>query len=530
MARMARGRSLVGALLVVPALAMLVGSVALPALDTMVTSFDESSRWIGEREPAYGFGNYEAIFRLGFGGSLLNGLRLAAVPLVLVVVVAPVLAIAAQAGGTVVRRLVRVALVLPLAAYAPVAVGIAGRWDTGRSADAPGELALYWWSTLGLFTAVGVLGYLAVLRRRDSTRSPIPALLLVAGVGAVAVLAVAFQEFTYTYVAEPGPGGPRKAYPMQLIYRFAYLFARPGLAAAGSTLLLVVFVLLGLLVTVALLVSRARLAVPPSGPAGPTPKGLRIGGTVVAGVVGVTVLALTVIGLWPWLGDLFGTRSDAFGEVPSGVGVSTWVPSLLSTLVAMAVTVLAAFGIGWLRPLGRHSEWLLLPFGLFLFVGLGPVSVSHFERARRWELLDSFLGLVPPTFVVVPALFVLTLLFAGQAARGEAVLARGRPVRSATLLLPVLPMVGVAFLATWLFRAQDLLWPQLATPDPQHRSGPVYLVELATRVVYAGRIDDGFPVGLALPAVAFVALLLIVATVQVLYLDRVALRTGPDTD
>ncbi|GIJ54673.1 hypothetical protein [Virgisporangium aurantiacum] len=527
---MSRGRSLVGALLVVPALAMLVGSVVLPAFDTVVTSFDENSRWIGDPEPVYGFGNYGDIFRLGFGGSLLNGLRLAAVPLLLVVVVAPVLAVAAQAGGTVVRRLVRVALVLPLAAYAPVAVAIAGQWDAGRPADARGELALYWWSTLGLFTALAVLGYLAVLRRRDPTRSPVPALLLVAGVGAAAVLAVAFQEFTYTYVGAPGPGGPRKAYPMQVIYRFAFLYARPGVSAAGSTVLLVLFVLLGLLVTVALVVSRARLAVPPSGPVGPTPKALRIGGAVVAGVVGVTVLVLTVVGLWPWLADLFGPRSDAYGQVPSGVGVSTWVPSLISTLVAMAVTVLAAYGIGWLRPLGRHSEWLLLPFGLFLFVGLGPVSVSHFERARRWEVLDSFLGLVPPTFVVVPVLFLLTLLFAGQAARGEAVLGRGRPVRSATLLLPVLPMVGVAFLATWLFRAQDLLWPMLAGPDPQHRTGPLYLVELTARAVYARRIDDGFPVGLALPAVVFVALLLIVATVQMLYLDRVALRTGPDTD
>jgi ABC-type sugar transport system permease subunit len=526
---MSRGRNLLGALLVLPALAMLIGSVALPAFDTVVASFDEAIRVIGDPEPVYGFGNYEAVFRAGLGGGLLNALKLAAVPLVLVLVVAPVLAIAAQAGGTVVRRLVRVALVLPFAAYAPTAIAVAARWDVRRAADLPSERALFWWSTLGLFTAVAVLGYLAVLRRRDPARSPVPGLLLVGGVGAAAVLAVSLQEFTYTFLGG-GPASRRDIYPMRLTYEQAFRLGRYGVAAAGSTVLIVILVLLGLLVTVALVVSRARLAVPPAGPARPAPKGLRIGGTAVAAVVGVTVLVLTVVGLWEWLGDLFDTRSPAYGEPPSSIGVATWVPSLISTLIAMAVTVLAAFGIGWLRPLGRHSEWLLLPFGLFLFVGLGPVSFDHFERMVRWELVDTFFGAVPPTWVVVPALFLLTLLFAGQAARGEAVLAAGRPVRSATLLLPVLPMVGVAFVATWLFRAQDLLWPLLVVQDPGRRTGSVYLLEVAARVTYSRRLNEALPVGVALPAVAFVVLFLVVAAVQVLYLDRVALRTGSDTD
>jgi hypothetical protein len=64
----------------------------------------------------------------------------------------------------------------------------------------------------------------------------------------------------------------------------------------------------------------------------------------------------------------------------------------------------------------------------------------------------------------------------------------------------------------------------------RHRSGPLYLVELATRAAYTRRIGDGLPVGPALPAAAFVVRVRIAATVQVLYLDRVALRTGPDTN
>lgn len=515
----AMGRRAVGAVLVVPALALLVWAYVVPAVGTVMTGLDENAGFVGGDDPSHGFGNYGAIVEAGLGGGLLNALRLAAVPLFLVVVVAPVLAVAAHAGGAVVRRLVRLALVLPLAAYAPAAVATAGRFS-GTS----GERALFWWSTVGLFTAVAVIGYLGALRA-----SSVPGVLLVAGVGAAAAVAVTLQDFTYTFVGAPGPRGGQDVYPMQVIYRSAFVVARPGVAAAGSSILLLILMLLGLLVTVALVVGRARLSVSSGSASAFVPARLRTGGAVVAGVVGVAVLALTVVGLAPWFGGLFADRPPGT-RVPPEVGVMTWAPALISAAVAIPVTALAAFGIGWLRPLGRHSEWLLLPFGLFLFVGAGPLSVSYFERARGAGRLDSFLALVPPTWVVVPALFVLTLLFRGQEARGGAVVAQGRLVRTARLLLPVLPMVGLAFLVTWVVRAQDLLWPLLVAQDPALRPGPVYTVDLAARAAYLDRSGGEVAVGLALPFAGFAVLVLVAAAAQLLYLDRVALRAGVATD
>ncbi|NED57537.1 sugar ABC transporter permease, partial [Micromonospora aurantiaca] len=69
---------------------------------------------------------------------------------------------------------------------------------------------------------------------------------------------------------------------------------------------------------------------------------------------------------------------------------------LLGAVVSVGAAFLGALGIGGLRPLGRRSEWLLLPFAPWLFVGIGPLSIAGFENVGTLDLINSFGALIPP--------------------------------------------------------------------------------------------------------------------------------------
>src|SRR5262249_6202438 len=151
---------------------------------------------------------------------------------------------------------------------------------------------------------------------------------------------------------------------------------------------------------------------------------------------------VTGLGLLPWLRWLYdGPPVPPADPVDAGeVFVNTWGPPILSTVVGVGLALVAAIGIGALRPLGRASEWLLLPFAPWLLVGSGPLIVHTADSLGRSGALNTWLGLVPRTWVVIPALFVLTLLLRGQRARWDRQRASGQPASLARIfILPVLP-------------------------------------------------------------------------------------------
>ncbi|MEE3921810.1 hypothetical protein V2I01_36660 [Micromonospora sp. BRA006-A] len=230
----------------------------------------------------------------------------------------------------------------------------------------------------------------------------------------------------------------------------------------------------------------------------------------------VVVLGVTVWASLPWLRNL----SSGTGRLPNGVETSTvfantWVPPLMSTLVAVTVAALAGFGIGALRPLGRYSELLLVPFAPWLFVGVGPLAVAGYERTEELGQLGLFLGLVPPVWLSVPALFAFTLLFRGRHARAGGT---GR-----TLLLPALPMLAVTALPTWLAHAQSPLWATLVSRGPDSLTAPVLVQTVAGNRFGAG---GELPLGLILPLPMLVLFVLLFAALMVGYLERLAIRVG----
>ncbi|NUR85021.1 MAG: sugar ABC transporter permease, partial [Nonomuraea sp.] len=233
-------------------------------------------------------------------------------------------------------------------------------------------------------------------------------------------------------------------------------------------------------------------------------------GGLVAGVAAlVVVVAVVVVCSLPALGALFsGGPATALRTQ-----FITWVPGLIGALVSVGIAYLAALGIGGLRPLGRGSEWLLLAFAPWLFVGTGPLSIAFWRDLYNLSLLDKFVGLIPPVLVSVPALLVLTLLCKGLAERAEGDFVNG-------VLLPSLPMAGIMAGAVTLVNVADLLWPLLAAQDEGLAVAPVLLVKRLTSFLPPGT-------GLSLtPLVLVLVVAAVAVAAQLLYLDRLRLTVG----
>ncbi|MEV5634180.1 sugar ABC transporter permease [Micromonospora tulbaghiae] len=529
----APSRVLIGLALAVPAVIAWVWSYVLPTLSTVARSFrGDGPRGSGE---SVGTANYEAAFVDGVAGQIGFALLLGLVPLAVALLFAPLLAVLADRAGRAARLVTRGVLALPLAAYAPVAVLLGLRADRIEAGTLTRDLQsprLFLTSTLtqvtfGLVVAVAATLYLSALRRRDPGHRPAPAMVAVGGLLALGVLATALQ--TYAAPAILTGGGPRgdSATPVFTTVQTAFRTMRLGVGSATSTLLLVLLGLLGLAAAALVLATRLRIEFdgwrdrPVAGTAESSP-GRR---PLITGLVAVALLVVAGVTVWaslPWLRN----SSSGTGRLPAAVDtstvlVNTWLPPLLSTLVAVTLAALAGFGIGALRPLGRFSELLLVPFAPWLFVGVGPLAVAGYERTRDAGQLGSFLGLVPPVWLSVPALFAFTLLFRGQHARWRAGGGAGR-----TLLLPALPMLAVTALPTWLAHAQAPLWATLVGRGPDSMTAPVLVQMLVDRRFGA---DGGLPLGLVLPLPLLVLFVLLFAVLTVGYLERLAIRVGRPT-
>jgi ABC-type sugar transport system permease subunit len=503
-----------GLLLPLPALVVLVTSYVEPTMWTIRTSFERFSgiRMVTGQDSAagsVGFDNYEKAFDDGLGGALAYALGLAAVPLLVVLLLAPALAWAAHRAGRAARWTTRGALVLPLALFSPFGIAMAA-WFAQRS-----QHWGYWLGSFGAFAAVAALAYLAALRTR---RSPWPGVLIVGGLAFLAVFAVALQEFTYAWVFQlpAGQGVTAEQQAFDITFR-TFNF---NVGAAISTVVLVPLMVLGLLATLLVILTGLRLQVTQAEAAGPRPESRTVA-LAVGGPLLVVFLVITAAGLWPWLSNLAGGSPQG----APGTFVNTWIPPLISTVVGVTLAAVAAFGISGLRPLGRHSEWLLAPFGLFLFVGSAPLAIRAYAAGSTAGRLDSFLALVPPSRLTIPALFLLALFFRGQALRRETVLQENRPAPWWSIVLPVLPMLGLVYLATWVVQAQDLVWP-LITSTGDYPTAQ-YVVAQARQ--YLDQHHAGYDQLLPIPII--ILLLLAGVAAQLLYLERVALHAGlPERD
>ncbi|WP_188188148.1 hypothetical protein [Nonomuraea sp. SYSU D8015] len=610
----------IGWLLVLPAFLGALITLVLPTAQTIWLSF-QSGGVLREIEYA-GLANYDELLREGeIFPALMVTLSLIIVPLLVAVLVAPLLALALDRAGTWPRRAGRIVTSLAIVTFSPV--GVATAWFQGVSPEASGLLALAHGlrdpvtapaalqliiaaATFGVVCALGVLAYLPALRGG----TPLPAMIVVGVLMAIAVVAVGLQTFSIGFVlTRGGPNGSTQTL-MGLQYQLAFIEVELGAGASVATLVGVLLGVLGLVATAVAVAFRTRITLiptagalapgasatggppvseahapgphapgphapgtplsappaggpplfspppptgpptgPPAGPPGGPPAGSSggpVAGSPLAGpptggppaagssgaaptppssrpvktagvVVGVSALVLFVaVGVvltWPWI-----SGASASPDSPAGglqAQVNTWVPAIAGALVSVGVAYLAALGIGGLRPLGRGSDWLLLVFAPWLFVGTGPLGVANWQNVYNLGLLNSFLALVPPLLVSVPALLVLTLLCRGLAERNDRDFFGG-------VVLPSLPMAGILTGAVALLNAQDLLWPLLVAVKPALHTAPVAQVNQLSRFGAPGSLD----VGAATPLLVIVVALLAAVAAQLFYLDRLALSTN----
>jgi ABC-type sugar transport system permease subunit len=429
-------------------------------------------------------------------------------------------ATAAEGPRLAVRGVLGVLVVL----YAPIGIGLALRlvWRTGLGLSFLVLVLVL--VTLPIGAALVALGVMAAAGP-DGTGSRagrrFGSVALVVGLGLVIALALGLQTFGLPAAVT---GMSRESVlPGGLVYERGFQYFDLSAAAAVSTVLLVILGVLGLLVTVLLLAVGARVELTPpryraradaSGPAPGTGTGPTAGGAV-AVVLALLVLVAFLVLAREWVAGLFAPlpASLSFDEAMR-IGINTWVPPLLAVLAQVLVGALAGVGIGWLRPAGRRSEWLLLLFAPGLFVTLTPLLIAKFMAATEAGTFGER-SVLPPLLVSIPLVYLFTFVAAG--------LRRGwdrDPARRGRVVVTGVAVITVTVVVLWVVQAQSITWNLISATDPDRANGPLTLVRLASALA-----GDGIPQQLATP-IPLLAVLAAVAAVGISGLDRLRIRVG----
>jgi multiple sugar transport system permease protein len=176
---------------------------------------------------------------------------------------------------------------------------------------------------------------------------------------------------------------------------------------------------------------------------------------------------------WGAFGRVLGvsTQEQAIAEGGSGASVNFWLYLRNSAIYAGAVTVgqvffgaMAAYAFARLRWPGRN-----VIFGIFLGALLVPpifTSLPNFVLIKNLGLLNSFPGMVLPTFLMTPfAIFFLRQFFLGinREIEESASLDGAGPWRTLFRIIlpmstaPITTLAILTFINTW----NDYFWPLL---------------------------------------------------------------------
>src|SRR5699024_3198856 len=169
---------------------------------------------------------------------------------------------------------------------------------------------------------------------------------------------------------------------------------------------------------------------------------------IAVGAAEIALLVLVLLAV-PWLHHL----GDGVAEVdPQEIARITWstvARRVMEVGVTGVITGAAAFGLGYLRPFGRHSLRALLVFSPWLFVTLVPLMTGLFFALDGPREDVPFFGLTGQPFSV-PLMFVLAYLADGLRTARDG----GRRTRPGPVLGVVLLVVGVLAIS----RTQGVIW------------------------------------------------------------------------
>lgn len=514
---------IVGILLTLPAVALWLVGLVVPSLSTVLMSFQQVNAF-GAGSGFIGLANYSHWLQTSPIGTVITMAVLAFAAGVPGVVFGVLIGTLASRGSSLARGLVAAALGLLAVCWAPVGVTLS-LWfpldpERGRPLVEQPQISV------ALTTAVIVLpvvtaasGAVSLLIGRGHREGRVRIVVAAAAAGLLAGIAAAAQTFAVPQALTHG--GPRNETMTTLLGVWQSGFVRGdfGMAAAGSTLLGLGLGVLGVVAGVALLLTRVRLEVraPASAPGGLSFLGW-FGLVLAAAAVGAVAFTHRA-----WLASFAVPGPDGASPL---VVLWTWGPSALVVVLQVLVAALAGYGIGALRPVGRASEWLLLPFLPWLFVGDGPLVIAHYLTARSLGGLN-----VPwyaPTWVSVPLLVVATLV-AGAISRHRSLSSSADRISVRDLVLGTMGAAIAVGTLAWIARANALMWPLSAITKVDLANGPVALLLTSSQNSYTRANDLWLTVGT--PAALFVLQLALVAAGSWLALNRFALvRLGRAAD
>lgn len=516
----------VGAVLLLPAAVLTIITLVVPTVRTIGTSMRDESFLDRGSARDVGFDNFDAVLEGGFWAALGFAVSLVLLPIVVAVVVAPLLAAAFEWAGGWARVTARVVLSLAIVVFSPVALAIgwlrALREEPELLADpdlAGGVLrSSLAFMTFGVVCAIGVMVFLPVFRAR---RKVFPTLFTIAGLVVLGLLAVGLQQFTVPFAMTRFGPGDATLTPAGMLFTSAFVNGRIGMGAAVATLLLLLLAVLGIVAVLVVILTRLRVGVRPWRSSG---SGAPVNGGAI--VVALLALAVVVVVAWFTMGPWFDALGGPAPDGPAGADDRTWPPALLAALVSVGVAYAGALGVSGLRPLGRHSEWLLMPFAPWLFVGVAPLGIEFFKTLRDEGELDG--SVFPPVLVSLVSLLVLAVLCRGQAERWQQQTSAGAPAVGSffrTVVLQTLPPALLLFVVTAYVNAQDLFWGLLTTQSPENVTTPMLLF-----TANASFTGQDFSVASATPFVAVVLGVVAVGALQALHLDRLTATVGRPDD
>ncbi len=529
---------------ILPALAALVFTLVIPTIRTISFSFRDV-RLFNDVGPV-GFDNYQRMFDSSAFGQAVTFTLLMTLNRVMLVLLPPlVLALGASGLKPGVRKAVRVMITIPWAVYSPISLGITWLliinpfFGFGSEIFNLANPNMSRWIVLlidglsffGLACGLGLTVYLASLKgsANNEPRKGLAKNVLISGlVLFIGTLAVSLQSGdTITFLTNGGPEHSTMTF-YGLILNQAFAVMQTGIASAIASPIFVVVAFLGFLTTIIAITSKLRLLqLPKKTDPAPIAKWLKI----VSIILMIIVLLFILISIVPYILriiPLFRAPGEGFFERISDmisqtnlwrVLLNTWyMPLLIVLILQLPITYLAALGIGALRPLGKSSEWLLLLFAPWLFtrVLLFLPGISQTLYNLKW--ISTFQGFALPYLLNIPALFILTLFFRGQAQKAEK--EEEQPKFFKTYILPSIPLTLFwVFLSVMLIQ-QDLLW-SVAT-------NTMVLSTLFRRLRFTLGPDIGSVGGLlwVLSILAFIPSFIIFTIFQIVYFPRLGIKSG----
>ena len=536
---------ILGILFILPALIAVLVAFIIPSIRTFILSFQDASYFT---EPVYvGMQNYQQIFNLQPFNQAIGFTLLITLVRVLAILFPPLfLAVGAASVKPGLQKGIRIASTIPWMLYSPLALAITWMMLVNPSFGLGSQiinlsnpdaarwivLAMDGLSYFGLSCGIGITVYLAVLKGSNSNedqRKPIGAMVVTAIILVLGTVALSLQSGQAALLLTNGGALYSTATLSFFILNVAFGRMQMGLSAAMASPALLVVLLIGTGLGVLMVVTRFQIRLLPKEqePVAMT-KGIRLTGIILTILVGLGLIFSLLPFIAKWV-PLFKDPMGFFGSVNMISGqpafwktlLNTWsVPLAIVLVVQFPITILAAIGIGALRPLGKASEWLLLLFAPWMLISTILLIPGYTRMLFNLDLIDSYFGLIIPYLINIPLLFILTFFYRGQAMvhteKGDT------PKIFRDLIVPSLPLIVIGLVFSIMVIQQDTIWSSAVLSSPDHWFLPVFFRRFMISNMVSPFAQAEMLTLLRIPA--FIAGFLLLGAYQLFFFPRLGLQ------